>query len=281
MRLPSKHVNVHFVARVSRADSDPLPPALVAPLLQVGWGGAPPHADAAGEVPAYGYAWTVGSVAGAETLVQTRPVARSGLGDFARDFLKASSSTAIAMLAQRSGPFHAPGEVARFHRWVGVARSAAITPSDEATRAELEERWIPQLPDFLRRARSTSSPSEWGLLLVLAELHAMERLSSIPPRPEEIRAAVIRTLEKITPSDGEAPDLLISDGATVAGSLSHSSVVHAVDARGESPASSLLFTTAQGATGGLPDAGFRLRTASSRSVWSLHTEDPASLETSA
>ena len=274
-------MSVHFVARVSRTDSDPLLPDLVAPLLQAGWGDAKPHEGGTGDPPAYGYAWTVGSVAGSETLVQTRPVARSGLGEFTKDFLRTSSSAAIGMISQRSGPFDPPGEVARFHRWIGVARSAAISSSDETARAELEHRWVPQLPDFLRRARSTSSASEWGLLLVLSELHAMERLSSIPPRPEEIRAAVVRTLEKITPASGEAPDLLISDGATVAGSLSHQSVVHAVDARGETAASSLLFTTAQGATSGLPDAGFRLRTASCRSVWSLHTEDPASLETSA
>ena len=283
VRLLYRCVSVHFAARVSRIDSKSLSPGIVTPLLRAGWGASAEPSTPMGDdgEPTYGYAWTVGSVAGTETLVQTRPIVRDNVSEFAKDFLRTSSSTAVGMITRRGGPFEKTGEVARFHRWVGVARSSSISLADDAARTDFEARFARELPDFLQRARSSSSASEWGLFLVLAELHAMERLSSLPARPDEIRAAIARTLEKIAPSSIETTDLLISDGATVAGSLSNPTLVHAVDASLDPPASSMIMTAEASAINGLPDEGFMLRTAPPAQVWSLHTDDPACLETSA
>ncbi len=283
MRLLCRCVTVHFAARVSRIDTKSLLPDLVTPLLQAGWESPADLSEdnVERDGPAYGYAWTVGSVTGAETLVQTRPVVRSDLASFTKDFLRTSSTTALGMITRRSGPLDKPGEVARFHRWVGVARGGALAPASDAARADFEARFAPQLPDFLQRARSSSSASEWALLLVIGELHARERLSSVPARPEEIRGAVARTLEKLERANGGETDLLISDGATVAGSLSCHHLVHAVEASVDPPPSCVVLTTDSSAVSRLPDEGFLLRTAPQHSVWSIHTDDPACLEASA
>lgn len=152
--------------------------------------------------------WSTGSVFGAESLVQSRPILR-GPADPIEDILRTPSNVTVAVFS--SGPDDdaaSPRDVvrtARFRRWVSVGHHRRL---DEGERRAL----VSALPPFLARDAAPKPDGELLLLRFLAALHQQGAFGPAIPQPAEIRDA-LTTLREVT--DDLALDLLLTDGHTL------------------------------------------------------------------
>ncbi len=152
--------------------------------------------------------WSVGGCMGAETLVQSRPVARE-TDDPVGDLLRSGARCSLGLYhpASRSGLSGQAPRTARFRRWMAVL---AGPPLRERTRADL----LGALPSFLARDAAREPDAQIQLLALLDQLYKATGFQNAYAEP----GALAEALAKYTESRGdEAPHaLFVSDGRTLA-----------------------------------------------------------------
>ena len=279
----------HFLALVTDpTGAPPSPSDLARRLRDAAWDadagtGASETAASEAAGAGFGRAWAVGAVADGETLVQSRPVVRGGLDDFSGDVLRPPGSASLAVHQVRGGPSDKVLEFARFHRWVGVAHCPTMERSETPLAARVESQIVARLPDFLRRSLRTRSASELLLFGVLSALHRMDRLSSIPARPDEVRAALDAMFEDLAGMETADCVVLVLDGATAAG-WSTAPMVHARPLPDQDASWSMVLsdTSVAGAPtspGEHDDGDARVQIpVNARRAWSLSTDAPLNLQ---
>ncbi|MEM6297039.1 MAG: hypothetical protein AAGA54_37585, partial [Myxococcota bacterium] len=125
--------------------------------------------------------WCVGGCMGAETLVQSRPLARPS-DDPVEDFLRAPVRCTLGAFHSRdasAAPTTVPPRAARFRRWLGVAVAPSLT---EAARAEM----LAALPPFLARDARGQPDVQLLLLRTLAFLFGSAGFRQAYAEPEAI-----------------------------------------------------------------------------------------------
>ena len=141
--------------------------------------------------------WSVVSVLGSQTLVQSRPVLRNADLDPLDDFLRAEAACTIGAYNTGIKDEAAPRDVvrtARFRRFVAAA--AGVSLGEERRRAVLD-----LLPPFLRRDAYGKTDTDLLLLRVLARLHEQGDFTQALPDPEAVRAAMT-SLRPLIQTDG-------------------------------------------------------------------------------
>jgi glutamine amidotransferase len=151
--------------------------------------------------------WGLGFVQGGDVLLQKRPRAEATEVDF---FSLAKDLRADALIgrvgldddgrttAENADPF-------RFRWWLfGLV-------GETAGFAQVRERLLQSVPDFLRRNIRGRSPSEHIFHLFLAFLHDAGLLESLSPQPEAVRRALhesITFVDRLLGAAGSAPTRL-------------------------------------------------------------------------
>lgn len=152
--------------------------------------------------------WSVGGCMGAETLVQSRPVARP-TDDPVSDLLRSGARCSLGLFhsTPRGGPPSTQTPRAgRFRRWMAVV---AGPPLRESSRAEL----LGRLPAFLARDAARAPDCQLQLLALLDELYTATGFHNAYAEPAALATAIARFAE--TRGD-EAPDaIMLSDGSTL------------------------------------------------------------------
>ncbi len=150
--------------------------------------------------------WSLGSVLGNETLVQSRPTVRGANGRFLDDMLRTSAPCTISGFGWSENDSHLPIPslaLSRFRRFIG-----AIDPGPHEVD---QDQLAADLPAFLLRARTDRSDRELVFLTYLKLLHARGALGSTYPEPEQIRAALSELRDVVGPE----LDVLLYDGRTL------------------------------------------------------------------
>ncbi len=153
--------------------------------------------------------WCVGGCMGAETLVQSRPIARP-TDDPVDDLLRAPVRCTLGAFHSRPAgalPTATPPRAARFRRWLGVAVAPAL-PED--TRAEM----LAALPPFLARDARGQPDVQLLLLRTLAFLFGSAGFRQAYAEPAAM-ADALDALAQAYPCPA-ARALMMSDGRTVA-----------------------------------------------------------------
>lgn len=153
--------------------------------------------------------WSVGGCLGAETLVQSRPIARPS-DDPVSDLLRAEATCSIGRFHSRprdAAPGTLEPRTARFRRWMG----ASIAPGlSENVRGQI----LSRLPPFLSRDARGQSDAQLLLLATLGELFATTGFRRAYAEPSEVVQA-LRAVQEAIPA--EAPrTLMMADGRTAA-----------------------------------------------------------------
>ncbi len=152
--------------------------------------------------------WSVGGCMGAETLVQSRPVARATddpVGDLLR--AKARCSLGIYHPTWRTELANQSPQIARFQRWMAVLAGPRLR---ERSRADI----LRELPAFLSRDAARESDAQIQLLALLDQLYTATGFQHAFAEPRALADA----LASYADSRGdEAPHaLFVSDGRTLA-----------------------------------------------------------------
>lgn len=130
--------------------------------------------------------WSVVSVLGSQTLVQSRPILRSANADPLTDFLRAEAALTIGAYATGPRDEATPRDVvrtARFRRFVAAATGVDL---GEDGRREM----LAALPPFLSRDTVGKTDAELMLLRVIADLHANGDYTTALPEPAALRRAI-------------------------------------------------------------------------------------------
>lgn len=152
--------------------------------------------------------WSVGGCMGAETLVQSRPVARP-TDDPVNDLLRSGARCSLGLFHSTSAgasPSTDPPRTGRFRRWMAVVASQRLS---EPSRAEI----LGRLPAFLARDAARSPDSQLQLLALLDKLYTATGFQNAYADP----TAVASALADFADSRGdEAPHaMMLSDGRTL------------------------------------------------------------------
>lgn len=152
--------------------------------------------------------WSVGAVVGNETLVQSRPIARSREESPIDDMLRTKTRCVIAALSPHSTAISPapPPKISRFRRWIGVRAEASLEPE---LRAEL----FGTLPDFLARTQTQPTDGELVFLTFLAHLHQQGGLAATYDPPSRVLAALHAVDEQL--AERSPHHLLVTDGRTL------------------------------------------------------------------
>jgi predicted glutamine amidotransferase len=157
--------------------------------------------------PEHASGWGLGFVQGGDVLLQKRPRAESTEVDF---FSLAKDLHAEALIgrvgldddgrttAENADPF-------RFRWWL-----FGLIGETEGF-AQVRERLLQSVPDFLRRNIRGRSPSEHIFHLFLAFLHDAGLLESLSPQPEAVRRALhesVTFVDRLMTAAGSAPSRL-------------------------------------------------------------------------
>ncbi len=153
--------------------------------------------------------WCVGGCMGAETLVQSRPVARP-TDNAVRDLLRSGARCSLGVFhaSKTADPpcAHTP-QTARFQRWMAAVASPPLT---EGRRSAV----LGGLPQFLARDAIRAPDVQLHLLSVLAKLFAATGFQNAFAQPDAVAKALH---EYVAQDPDEAPHaLLMSDGRTLA-----------------------------------------------------------------
>ncbi len=153
--------------------------------------------------------WSVGGCMGAETLVQSRPVARD-TDNAVRDLLRSGARCSLGVFHSSTATGHPDPQTpqtARFRRWMAAV---AAPPLTEGRRATL----LGALPPFLARDAARAPDVQLHLLTVLAQLYAAAGFQNAFAQPESV-AEALRTY--VAQDAEQAPHaMLMSDGRTLA-----------------------------------------------------------------
>lgn len=153
--------------------------------------------------------WSVGTVLGNETLVQSRPMVRNLEVDPVDELLRRSASCTVATFAAAKADEKVAAsdsvKVARFQRWIGVRHGPSLSP---ALRASLHE----ELPAFLARDAAQRTDAELVFLRLLAFIHEAGALGQTFTAPDHLRAALSRLAARLP--DGDL-SMFVSDGRTL------------------------------------------------------------------
>ena len=145
---------------------------------------------------------------GAETLVQSRPVARE-TDDPVGDLLRSGARCSLGIFhpKSRGALSNKPPRTARFRRWMAVLSGP---PLQETSRSELLRR----LPSFLARDAAREPDAQIQLLALLERLYTATGFQNAYAEP----SALAEALSNYADSRGnEAPDaMFVSDGRTLA-----------------------------------------------------------------
>jgi hypothetical protein len=153
--------------------------------------------------------WSVGAVAGGETLVQSRPIVRGADVDPVDDLLRANAACIVAAFATGVGERTAPRDVVRIARYRRYMAATAGPPLAEPLRRELEA----SLPEFLARTNGSKTDSELMLMRVLASLHEQGLFGKALAPADALRQG-LSDLGRVLP-EGEATAVFVSDGRTL------------------------------------------------------------------
>ncbi len=171
------------------------------------------------DAPALVRAWSVGSVLGNETLVQTRPVVRDDSLNFMDDFLRATAPCTIAMYTTTREASR-PGEasVSRFQRWIGACSQRRLLDAEPARKADLRAHLRDSIPGFLQRSILAHHDDELLFFGFLARLHSAGGVGSTFADAPTIRAALEHLSSDVTAVIGEDHylNLIVHDGRTCA-----------------------------------------------------------------
>ncbi len=152
--------------------------------------------------------WSVGGCMGAETLVQSRPVARD-TDDPVGDLLRSGARCSLGIYhpTSRSGLSSQPPRTARFRRWMAVLTGPRL---HEQTRSDL----LGSLPSYLARDAVREPDCQIQLLALLDQLYSATGFQNAYAEP----GALAEALAKYSEARGdEAPHaLFVSDGRTLA-----------------------------------------------------------------
>jgi len=152
--------------------------------------------------------WSVGGCMGAETLVQSRPVARRS-DDPVTDLLRAGARCSLGLFHSSpddAPPPSAPPRVARFRRWMAVLAGPGLC---EESRAGI----LRSLPAFLARDAARAPDSELLLLALLDRLYAATGFQNAYAEPDALADAIARFADD---RGDEVPKaLFVSDGRTL------------------------------------------------------------------
>jgi hypothetical protein len=162
------------------------------------------------------HGWSVGTVVGTETLVQTRPVSRGLDAGFVEDLLRAPSLCTLGLFASGDDAPAGPSGgrvtrtgVTRFQRWV-CATDLVLPAPPEAS--ELRASIRAKIPDFVLRSIDASRDEEAFCGAALGCLHRAGALGSAYAPSDTIRAALAEMLDALP-----SPSILsIFDGRTLA-----------------------------------------------------------------
>lgn len=153
--------------------------------------------------------WSVGTVIGPESLVQSRPMIRGPDVEPVTDLLRTPAPCTIAVLVRGTDDETAQTReligVGRYRRWVSVQAAA---PFSIELRRELRD----ALPDFLARDSRRHSDPQLVLLSLLAEVHASGHLGQSLAPPDAIRQAVGALRKRLA---GIEIELFVTDGRTL------------------------------------------------------------------
>ncbi len=145
---------------------------------------------------------------GAETLVQSRPVARD-TDDPVGDLLRSGARCSLGIYhpAARAGLSNLPPRTARFRRWMAVLAGPRLR---ERTRADL----LSALPSYLARDAAREPDSQIQLLALLDQLYSATGFQNAYADPAALAQALAQYAEA---RRDEAPHaLFVSDGRTLA-----------------------------------------------------------------
>ncbi len=163
-----------------------------------GFGGGGAHLDG----------WSVGGCMGAETLVQSRPLARP-TDDPVNDLLRSGARCSLGIFhstAPGAQPSTDPPRMARFRRWMAVVAGQRLP---EPSRARI----LGQLPAFLARDAARAPDCELQLLALLDKLYTATGFQNAYAEPSALAAAIASFAES---RGDEAPDaMMLSDGRTL------------------------------------------------------------------
>jgi hypothetical protein len=153
--------------------------------------------------------WSVGAVAGGETLVQSRPIVRGADVDPVDDLLRANAACIVAAFATGADQRTAPRDVVRIARFRRFMAATAGPTLPEALRREMEA----ALPEFLARTNGSKSDGELMLMRVLASLHE-EGVFGKALAPADALRRGLAALGRMLP-EGEPVAMFVSDGRTL------------------------------------------------------------------
>jgi len=152
--------------------------------------------------------WSVGGCIGAETLVQSRPMARAS-DDPVDDLLRAQSRCSMGVFhasATDAPPCPEPPRTARFKRWMGVFAGPSLP---EESRSEI----LQGLPAFLARDAVRAPDTQLHLLALLHHLYTATGYQNAYAEPHalaEAMAEFARTRGDLAPAS-----MFVSDGRTL------------------------------------------------------------------
>lgn len=157
--------------------------------------------------------WSVGTVIGPESLVQSRPIVRGPGVDPVEDLLRTPAPCTIAVLCSGEAVEAAKAReligVGRFRRWVSAQAGPELP-------RELRRALRDTLPDFLARDSRRHSDAQLVLLSLLAELHARGQLNQTLAPPEVIRAGLHGLRQRFGDLCGDQGlELFVTDGRTL------------------------------------------------------------------
>ncbi len=182
---------------------------------------------------AHSQAWTIATVSGNETLVQSRPCVKDGSASFLEDLFRPKTRCTLAAYTAVPGSTRPPPiRVPRFQRWVGLSTS---DPREDA--AELADDLCTELPGFLRRAHEQAGEHSSLFFAFLGQLHANGALGSVFPTALRVRHALGALFEHFRQAGHHTalPNLMVTDGRTFAMLHGNGHVSHEIPPQVERP----------------------------------------------
>ena len=152
--------------------------------------------------------WSVGGCMGAETLVQSRPLARA-TDNPVNDLLRSGARCSLGLFhstPEGAPPSTDPPRTGRFRRWMAVVAGQRLP---ESSRAEI----LGDLPAFLARDAARSPDCQLQLLALLHKLYTATGFQNAYAEPTALAAAIADFADS---RGEEAPDtMMLSDGRTL------------------------------------------------------------------
>jgi hypothetical protein len=158
------------------------------------------------------FGWSVGAVAGGETLVQSRPIVRGADVDPVDDLLRANAACIVAAFSTGTRERTAPRDVVRIARYRRFMAATAGPPLSDTLRRELQA----ALPDFLARTNGSKSDGELMLMRLLASLHEQGMFGKALAPADALRRGLSALGRMLPQGEGAEPmAIFVSDGRTL------------------------------------------------------------------